>query len=250
MRIATKVIWVWLFLFLPFLCFKLYRQFKANEKYEKLYSSAINMYVGSKFSLDNFLDSSGADTKIDVSHPDITVVDFWFKDCPPCLKDMKHYSRLIQGRDKQIQVVSICINRYDIWKPLLHSRGKRFAMLSESISNWRHLVLKSNEDPQLHNDVPTDNAQLLENTFQSNKFPMYFVLDKNGIIKATPVYLTKYIELNLLKQDPLWYFLTDSDTWTRDTYFVPSAFVEYSGYFWIAAILLSSALRFRRKNNS
>src|SRR5215831_12024924 len=106
MKIAKRIIWIWLLLFLPFFSFKLYKLYRTNENYEKVYSSAINWYVGSKFLLDKFIDSSGADAKIDVRRSDITVIDFWFKDCPPCLKDMNRYSKLIQGREKQIQVIT------------------------------------------------------------------------------------------------------------------------------------------------
>jgi hypothetical protein len=249
MRITKKIIWIWLLLFLPFFCFKLYKQYKANEKYEKLYSGTINWYVGSKFSLDKFIDSSGADAKIEVNKSDLTVIDFWFKDCPPCLRDMHRYSKLIRDKEQQIHVVSVCVNRYDLWKPLLRSQDERFAMLSLQMPNWKHLVLKSNEDPQLRNDIPMDNSQLLENTFQSHKFPLYLVLDRNGIIKATPTFLSKYIELELLHRNPFLYYLTDSNTWTTDSYFIPSTFVEYSGYFWIIAILVLSISHFRRRSN-
>jgi hypothetical protein len=53
-----------------------------------------------------------------------------------------------------------------------------------------------------------------------------------------------------LKRNPFWYFLTNDTTWTADYFFVPSAFVEYSGYFWIATILLLSALRLRSKTTA
>ena len=242
MRITKTIIWLWLLFFLPFFVFKLYNRYKTNEEYEKSYSNVVSWYIGSKFPVDNLLDSSGAVAKIDVSKSEKTVVDFWSRDCPPCLKDMHHYSKLIQRRDKEISVYTVNINRYDIWKPLLHSSTKPFSILSRPVSNWRHLVLKSNEDPKLNNPVPNDNASLLQNTFQTGNLPMYFVLDKNGIIKATPFSLSKYIELEILKRNPFWYFLTTPTTWTADYFFIPSAFVEYSGYFWITIILILSVV--------
>ena len=247
MKITRTIIWTWLVLFLPFFTFKLYKSFQENEKYENAYNGFLSNYIGSKFTLKNFVNSSGQDASIDVSNSKMTVVDFWFKECPPCLTDMKHYSELIQGREKQINVFTISINRYDIWKPLLHSSKMSFSMLSKPIPNWTHLALKSNEDPKLGNSIPAENLALLQNTFQSTNFPMYFVLDRNGIIKATPFSLSKYIELNVLEGDPFWYFFTDRATWTADYSFVPTAFVEYSGYFWIATILLLITSRLRGK---
>jgi hypothetical protein len=123
-------------------------------------------------------------------------------------------------------------------------------VLSKQVPNWKHLVLKSSEDPRLRNEIPGDNVRLLENTFQSTNMPMYFVLEKSGIIKATPFSLSKYLELEVLNRNPFWYFLTNPTTWTTNYFFVPSAFIEYSGYFWIATILLLSAFRLRSKHNS
>lgn len=247
MKISTRIIWIWLLLFLPFLSFKLFRLYIENEKHEKQYSSSLDIYTGSKFALDHFVDSNGADTKIDLSKSDITVVDFWFKDCPPCLDDMKSYSKLIQGKEKQINVVTVCVNRFDIWKALLDSSDERFIMFSMPVSNWKHLVLKSTEDPKLKNEIPAKNLLLLDSSFHTTSFPMYFVLDKNGTIIAAPFSLSKYIELEILKRNSFLYFLKKSNTWSADLYFIPLAFVEYSGFFWIFTILTLSLVHALRK---
>lgn len=247
MRITKSIIWTWLILFLPFFTFKLYSRYRANKQYEKVYSSPVSGYIGSKFSLQNFVDSSGTDAQIDFSKSEITVVDFWFKDCPPCIEDMQHYSQLIEGRDRKIIIFTVCINRFDLWKTLLHSSVKPFLMLSKQVPNWKHLVLKSSENQKLNNAVPAENLRLLQNTFQSTNFPMYLVLDNNGVIKATPFSLSKYIELDILRHNPFWYFLTKENIWTADYFFVPTAFVKYSGYFWIATILLLLISQFRNK---
>ncbi|RYE27138.1 MAG: hypothetical protein EOP45_02185 [Sphingobacteriaceae bacterium] len=130
---------------------------------------------------------------------------------------------------------------------MLHSSARPFLMLSKQVPNWKHLVLKSGENPKLNNSVPAENLRLLQNTFQSTNFPMYFVLDNNGVIKATPVSLSKYIEVDILRHNPFWYFLTKEKIWTADYFFVQSAFVEYSGYFWIATVLFLLISQFRNK---
>ncbi|RYE27137.1 MAG: hypothetical protein EOP45_02180 [Sphingobacteriaceae bacterium] len=99
MRITRNIILTWLILFLPFFTFKLYSKYSTNKQYEKGYSNSVSGYIGSKFPLQNFVDSSGRGAQIDLSKSEITVVDFWFKDCPPCIEDMQHYSQLIKGRD-------------------------------------------------------------------------------------------------------------------------------------------------------
>jgi thiol-disulfide isomerase/thioredoxin len=193
------------------------------------------------------VDSSGKEVKLDLSKSNITVIDFWFNTCPPCIEDMNRFSKLIKGKDESIRVISASINNFNLWRGLFSSSDKRFSVLSETVANWTHVVLKSNEDPALKNSIPSDNLELLERSFQSHSFPMYFVLDKNGIIKETPFSLSKYIEVKTLERHPFSYFLTNRKTWTTDYFLVPFSFLTYSVCFWIIACLVLWLLSARKK---
>jgi len=231
MKIPNLVIKIWFVLFIPFLFFKLHDKYIEHEKYKAQYSRNIRQYVGSKFSIDNFINISGVPVKLDLSKSEMTVIDFWFNACPPCIADIKKYSTLIKGKEKKISVVTVSINSYKLWRNLF--KNKRFEFLSDSVNNLTHLVLKSAEASELNNDIPGDNHQLLQNTFQSTKFPMYFVLDKKGTIVATPFSLSEYLSVDIPKKNRFIYFLTNKETWSTDYLFIPLAFVEFSGFYWI-----------------
>jgi len=247
MKISRKIIIAWFILFIPFFSFEVYLLYNAEDKYEAQYRQGISGYIGSEFKIDNFIDSARRDTKINLTKSKITVVDFWFSECPPCLEDMKKFSKLIVGKEKEVNVISVSVNNFNLWRGLFNSSDKRFSFLSNPVSNWKNLVLNSKEDLSLRNDMPMDNTRLLQDNFQSLSFPMCFVLDKNGIIRATPFSVSKYLEIEVFKQNKFLYFLLNKGTWTANYYLIPFSFVEYSGYFWIIIIIGLGLLRFKEK---
>ncbi len=63
---------------------------KDNQKFEKEMNS-LKENIGEKFQVDNIIDTSGKLIKLNFSESEITIIDFWFSDCPPCLKEMKQF---------------------------------------------------------------------------------------------------------------------------------------------------------------
>lgn len=250
MKVSKQIILFWFILFVPFLAYKIYSRFKQNEVYKQVYSSIKRGYVGSKFRIDNFKDTSGNISKIDTKKKNITIVDFWFKECPPCLADMKTFSPILSKLENKVSVVSISVNNYSLWKSLFNSNDERFEMFRHIPKNWKHLVLNSSESLALNNEVPSDNIQLIQNSFQTTNFPMYFVLDSSNTIIASPFSLTEYLTVDLLKnQNRFTYYLFQKETWIGDKWFIPLTFVEFSGFYWIAINgLFLIALLFKRKN--
>jgi hypothetical protein len=114
--------------------------------------------------------------------------------------------------------------------------------------NWNHLVLNSTESEKLNNDVPIDNIQTIQNTFQITGFPMYFVLDTSKTIIATPLSLSEYLTVDLLKKRSRFtHFLTQKETWNSDRWFIPISFVEFSGFYWIGVNVLFLLTYLRKK---
>lgn len=175
MTITKRIIQIWLILFIPFLGVKIINMYNTSKKAEQL--RIINDYIGSKFSIDNFIDLNGNIAEIEPNKSEITIIDFWHKDCPPCIREMKEFKDLLTNRENQVSIVSVSINNYNLWKQLFNSKNKTFSFLSDSIPNWKHLVLKSNKDPKLNNTIPSDNIQTLSKHYQTNSFPTYLVLD-------------------------------------------------------------------------
>lgn len=228
---------IWLILFIPFLCVNIVFMYNASKKVEQ--NRSINNYIGSKFSIDNFLDLNGNSTKLDFSKSKITIVDFWQRDCPPCLREMKEFKSLLKSRENSVSIISVSINSYKIWRPLFSSEKPAFSFLGDSIVNWKHLVLKSNIDPRLNNIIPADNIQELLNKYQTNTFPAYFVMNNTGTIIATPASLVEYLKVEVLHQNKYLVFITNKGTWAGAYIWIPKLLVEYSGYFWILLMLVS-----------
>ena len=149
--------------------------------------------IGEKFQVDNIIDSSGGLIKLEFSKSEITIIDFWFSDCKPCLKEMKQFEKILLGKEKKVTVISISINRFSLWKKILAEHNVRFSFLSGSAPNWKHYNLQSMIDEKLKNDIPKDNIDELIKKFNVTFYPAFFVVDKDGIIKSRPVSAVDYI---------------------------------------------------------
>ena len=247
MVITRRIIKLWLVFFFPFLVFKYYLAYTADKRYEKVYTLPLRNHLGEKFDIDNFIDSNGTNVKLDLAHSEITILDFWFSDCLPCLQEMKQFPNLITGKDKDINIISISINSNNEWKRVWSSSSKKFSFLSSSLSNWEHLVMRSGEDPQLNSEIPGDNLETLSNRFQSHNFPMYFVVDRTGTIIATPFSAVDFIKNRLYKQNKINQFFTNTRTWPRLYSVIFNALVQFSGYYWLLILAIGGLQFFRKK---
>ncbi|MDI3320584.1 TlpA family protein disulfide reductase [Pinibacter soli] len=185
-----------LFLLLFFFGRSLYLS-KTNNQPSQPASEAILKHVGEKFDPSIFTDIEGHKTTLQPTTP-ITIVDFWFKDCPPCINEMNQFDNLLKQNDnsKKISIVSVSVNSYPVWRDLFKSENPRFASLKIKNSNWQHLTLTSAIDTALHNEVPSDNLALMERKFNSHTFPTYVVIDKEFNIIAMPQSAVEYIQSN------------------------------------------------------
>jgi thiol-disulfide isomerase/thioredoxin len=169
----------------------------AKEKKKEKDLESLNKNIGEKFDIENFIDTSGSQIKLDFTKSEITIVDFWFNDCPPCNKEMSQFRDLIKGKDKQIIIVSISVSGYEFWKKLFTDKSDRYAFLTTSTPNWQHLNLKSNDDPGLKNTLSEDRLAELTTKLDVSFFPAYFVVNKDGVIKARPISAVEYIKQKL-----------------------------------------------------
>ena len=248
MVITRRIIRLWFVFFFPFFVFKYYLAYLGDKRYEKGYTLPLQNHVGEKFDMDNFIDSNEKNVNLNFTHSEITIVDFWFSDCLPCLQEMKQFKKLISGKDKEIKIISISINNYKEWTRVLKSSSNRFSFFSARLSNWEHLLMRSGEDPKLNNEIPGDNLNTLSNRFQSQNFPMYLVVDKTGTIIASPFSAVDFIKNKLYKQNKIIKFFTNKRTWSRLYSIVFSSLVQYSGYYWLL-ILTIGGLQFFRRNH-
>jgi len=154
---------------------------KDMEKIER-HKKSLDANIGEKFPIDNIVDSTGKLIKLDFSESEITIIDFWFNECPPCIEEMKQFAGVLKGKDKEINVFSISINGNTIWKSIMKEPKGRFSFLSSHLSNWKHYNLQSQENENLKNNIPMDNIKELQEKLNVAFYPAYFVLDRSGII--------------------------------------------------------------------
>ncbi|TDH25629.1 TlpA family protein disulfide reductase [Segetibacter sp. 3557_3] len=132
--------------------------------------------------------------QLDFTQYDRTVIDFWFSECPPCIAEMKQFEKLLRGKEKNLQVISISINRYGLWKSILEKPTGTFFFLSADVDNWKHYNLRSSQDERLKNDIPLDNNEQLQKRLNVTFYPAYFVVDRSGVIIARPISAVDYIK--------------------------------------------------------
>lgn len=236
MTISTKLVRAWLLLFIPFLLLALFIFYKIEKANKEANYKSINQHVGQRFEIANLLDTSGAIVRLNFSNSDLTIMDFWFKGCLPCLEEMKQFESLLKGNDKKVSIISISVDRFASWKGVLTTPTKTFLFLSKPVNNWKHLVLKPK-------DTSSNPYTLLNERLGVKLYPSYFVVDRNGIIKATPPSAVTYLKTDILNKSGFVTYLFDEAISKDSLIGVSLSFVFYSGIFWIITIIILSIRR-------
>lgn len=164
------------------------------DKRFELQKKSLTDHIGDTFRIQNILDSTNNQIQLDFSKSDLTIIDFWFNDCPPCIKEMNQFSKVLSGKEGKISIVSISLNQFWVWKPTLTSHTGRFAFLNNNLSNWTQYVLQTSQDEKLKNEISADRLQELEKLYNITFFPAFFVVNKKGIILERPVSAVEFIK--------------------------------------------------------
>lgn len=91
------------------------------------------------------------------------LLDFWFINCPPCIKDHKLISRKLDLlKEKNIELIGISTDR--------------------NYSDWREYLKKHNYNWKNYREIDSLKTVIRDMAIWS--FPTYFVLDNKGEIKA------------------------------------------------------------------
>lgn len=165
-----------------------------SDKHLQIKIKSLSDNIGDTFKINNVLDSSGKEVQLDFSKSDVTIVDFWFDDCPPCINEMSQFSKLLAGKEGKISVVSVSINPFWVWKPILSNPTGKFSFLNNNTPNWEQYVLYTPTDEKLKNTISVDRQNELEKNYNVRFFPAYFVVDKKGIIKERPESAVEFIK--------------------------------------------------------
>lgn len=166
----------------------------TNSDRLEVHKNSLAKNIGKKFELSGILDSTGHTVLLDFSKSDITIIDFWFNNCPPCIEEMNQFAGILSGKEKKVTVISISINQFGVWESILKTHTGKFAFLNNEIPNWSQYVLQAKDDEKLHNEISVDRLIELQRDFNVTFFPAYFVVDKGGKILVRPVSAVDYIK--------------------------------------------------------
>lgn len=193
-------------LFIPFLLVSLYGLFLVKKMRSFKQRAAIDAQVGKKFPFKYGIDTSGNKVPLNLTSSGITIIDFWFKNCPECIEEMMQFENAIKSATEPVAIISMSIDKFPLWKQAFDTTNKRLAFLSKSVPGWKHLM------------VPVDSilnksaGQLVAEKLPVTGYPSYYVLDNAGNIIATPASAVAFLKADPKNQHEFVRFLTSTLT--------------------------------------
>jgi len=173
----------------------------------------------------------------------MVLVEFWFRNCPYCRAEMQQFERLLKGKEGELSIISIGIDDSMVWKKIMAGKDGRYDFLNPSLPNWNHYLLNfKNEAGE------NTNSSALAKQLNITSYPAFFVLDKRGLIKATPASAIAYIGNEMDSGWPFGQFLVSGTTW-RSWYTYIVVLLVVSGYIVIAALGRFKLMGSRRSDN-
>jgi len=187
----------------------LFAFFKVKQGRMERIRTSLNQQVGEMFPLLPLLDTTASQVTPDWSQ-EITIIDFWYKNCPGCIEEMMQFEEVLKGKEAAVSIISISIDAYEDWKALMDGHDQRLSFITKPVTNWQHLLLKVNNGPYSRGI----NSQHLSQKLAVMGYPSFFVVDKKGIIQATPESAVAYIQATFDGENKFIQFLKSPDTWT------------------------------------
>jgi len=242
MKIHKNIFRLWLLLLIPLMLVGLYYFYKTDRILLDKPFEPIAANIGKTFEFKYLIDSAENPVTLKLKS-DITIVDFWYTQCPPCIAELKQFEGLITGRERDISILSISIDNLKEWKEIFQFRNSRFDFINAKLPNW--LIVN------LH---PTDSTRSAVNYILKNygfsTYPGYFVLNRFGKIIATPVSAVDYIKNMIYDRSGFAKYLSEHIR-TRDEFLdITFIMLSYTGAFWIIAFLILFIKRLLQRNQT
>jgi thiol-disulfide isomerase/thioredoxin len=196
-------------LFLPFFVLMLFGYYEVKKWRQQSRSKEMNQQLGRPFELPGLSDINGSQAQPDFSKANVTIVDFWFKNCPDCIEEMEQFEAVLKGREDDVAIVSISIDNIETWREVLQGQNQRLAFIAKPVTNWKHLVMQPADG-----EGYTSNGTVLSERFGINSYPSFFAVNRDGKIIAAPDSAVSYIRTGVENKNGFLSFLTSSGTWT------------------------------------
>ena len=208
MSTSTPASIIKIVLFIPFFIAAFFAFFQLKKYRLQSKRQAVNQFIGNQFPVLPLLDADGKPVSLDLSQSDNTIIDFWYRNCAACVAEMQQFETVLKGQDKTISIISVSIDPKEVWQKTLNGSVPAFSFITRPVENWHHLLLNFPKE-----EGGKNNAQHLSELLSVTSFPSYFVLDKQGVIKATPASAVSYIKTSVSSENEFMVFLKSSSTW-------------------------------------
>jgi len=238
MKRTIKLFIFWILIYIPIAIF-LVVFVSFNQKHDNTPNKYINIqkFVGARLVFNNLLDRENNEVGLKTSVA-ITLIDFWYGGCAPCLKEMKEFNSLISGMGEKINIVSISIDGTGAWNSLFQ-KDSPIPFLKEETLNWKHFNLIDSTFLTANNKLIAKGSGLdFTKELGLTSFPSYLVLDNTGVLVDLPNSGVVYIKKKLYNQSDFRIFWTTPQNRDILKKMFLGAFVFYSLIYWLIILIL------------
>lgn len=241
-----KIAIIWFLLFIPIVITIMWLILNEYQNKQNEHLSSLRNHLGEKIEINNLITLEGEKVNLEFN-TEITVVDFWFRGCKPCLEEMKQFKPLISGFEEEITIASISIEDEHVWKPLFE-KNSNFPFLVERLSNWNHYI--SADTIYEHNEygvVTSNGSRFLLEKYGIKSFPCYMVLDNDGILIDTPASAVDFIKQIVENQNEFETYWSKRITSKKYQRLFVLLFIAYSFTFWLVVGVYSYVQKIWKK---
>ena len=206
----------------------------------------VQKYVGKRLEFINLLNRDSNIVQLETSN-EFTLIDFWYRGCGPCIKEMKGFNSLISGLETRINIISISIDGSEVWYKMFQNDSP-FSFLTKETINWKHYNLTDSTYLTADKEYIARGSGLnFTNELGLISFPSYLVLDKNGVLIDLPNSGVDYIRKKIYNQSDFRVFWTSPQMRDSSIKMFFGAFMLYSLIYWLTVLIILLKKRHKRK---
>lgn len=248
MRKTIKLLILWVLIYIPLaILLVVFVTVKGSNSHSLDKYINVQKFVGKKLVFNKLLDRENNEVELKPS-ADITLIDFWYGGCTPCLKEMKEFNSLISGLGEKIEIISISIDGTGFWNSLFQ-KDSPIPFLKEKTLNWQHYNLIDSTFLTADNKLVAKGPGLdFTKGLGLIAFPSYLVMNKNGVLVELPNSGVDYIRKELYNQSDFRIFWTTPQLIDTIKKMFLVAFVLYSLIYWLIILILLLIQRRKMKS--
>ncbi|MDR3652049.1 MAG: thioredoxin-like domain-containing protein [Paludibacter sp.] len=220
MKRIIRLLAFWILMFVPVFLIDTTIKFGLT----RIKNNYLNPYINKQFELNSVVDSLGNKATLNFNTK-ITIIDFWFRECPECIHELKQFEALLKGKETDASIYSISIDNEKDWKTLFSNN--RLSFLKSNMQNWKQYAFDSS--------LVSPHAYLYDK-YNIKSYPSYLVIDHNGKIIQVTESAVSYIKEKYYHSN--WFMSLWRDKFYLDDYhLIKIVFLSYTILFWLIVVV-------------